>query len=89
MITSIVFTFCISFSNVILHMVLGMVVVSLWPFFRIAAWVAKCVHCRLGIQAVDRHRSVNINCHHDKMARTKTNTQNNTKHIEHQDATDI
>ena len=24
---------------------------------------------------------------HDKMARTKTNTQNNTTHVEHQDAT--
>ena len=28
-------------------------------------------------------------CRYDKMARTKTNTQNNTKHIEHQDATYI
>ena len=27
--------------------------------------------------------------HHDKMARTKTNTQNSTKHAEHQDVTDI
>ena len=25
----------------------------------------------------------------DKMARTKTNTQNDTKHVEHHDATDI
>ena len=27
--------------------------------------------------------------HHDKMARTKTNTQNRTKHAEQQDITDI
>ena len=27
--------------------------------------------------------------YHDEMAPTKTNTQNSTKHAEHQDATDI
>ena len=27
--------------------------------------------------------------HHDKMSRTKTNTQTTQKHVEHKDATDI
>jgi len=31
----------------------------------------------------------NVYEHHDKMARTKTNTQRNTKHVGHQKATYI